>query len=793
MFKSYLTSAWRNMVKGKGYSILNILGLATGMAVALIIGLWVNYQYSYDRFLPQYGQAQRVMVRYSRDGEADAGNSSCLPLAKVLKADIPEISYVAQADWFGQHGLVAGDKKLYIKGAFVGEDFLKIFQYPLLQGHAGEVFKDPASIILTRTTAQTLFGNQDPINRIVRLDNLHNLKVSGILADPPSNSSLQFAYLMPFSYYIQTQDWIRQNMDNWNLNPIQTFVSLRPGVTSAQVQPRLAEIMKKYNAGGYKDLKLEAFTQPLKDWHLYTDFTGGHESGGFISYVRTFSIIGILVLLIACINFTNLSTARSERRAREVGVRKAIGSLRSHIIIQFLSESLLVTFIAFAIALLMVYAALPAFNALTASSIRIPWENSFFWGMMFAYILFTGLLAGSRPAFYLSSFRPVRVLKGSLQPGRAAALPAKILVVTQFTCSVALIISTVIVYQQIQYAKDRPTGLDFSRLVTTDASVDIDRNYTALKSDLLHSGMVTSVTKATAPATNLYSWTGVDDWAGKNSGESFGVATVGITADYFQTIGMKLLAGRDFTGGDTYDSTEVILNQAAVKHMRFKDPIGQVILWNNRRKIRVIGVAKDALMQSPFSPAEPTFFVYNPTWSSSVMYRLAPRANAGTAMATISSIFSKYNPSYPFMYYFADESYAAKFSEETLIGKLSGIFATLAIFISCLGLFGLAAFVAQRRTREIGIRKVLGASVTQVTLLLSKDFVVLVAISCLIASPIAYYFLHNWLMGYNYRIPIGAGVFVFSAAAAILITIFTVSFQAIRTAMMNPVKSLRTE
>ncbi|HEY4110253.1 ABC transporter permease [Puia sp.] len=793
MFTNYFKSAWRNILRGKGFTLFNILGLSTGMAVALIIGLWVSYQLSYDRFLPQYEQAQRIMVRSANNGETNAGFSTSLPVASVLKKDIPGIRYVAQADWFGMHGLVAGDKKLYSKGGFAGEEFLKIFQYPLLQGNAGEVLKEPASIVLTRATAIALFGNQDPMNKTVRLDNLQDLKVSGVLADLPGNSSLQFDYLIPFSFYIQTQGWIRDNLNNWNLDPIQTFVALQPGITSAQIQPRLNEIVKKYNPDGYQQSKLQLFTQSLKNWHLYADFKNGAEAGGFIDYVRIFSIVGLLVLLIACINFTNLSTVRAERRAKEVGVRKAIGSLRSHIIIQFLTESLLIAFFAFAVALVFVYASLPAFNALTACTVSIPWHNAPFWGMMLAYILFTGLLAGSRPAFYLSSFRPVKVLKSSVQISKASALPGKILVVMQFTCSVALIISTVIVYQQIQYAKSRPTGFKADRLVITDANTDIDHHYTALKSDLLKTGVVSSVTKATTPATNLYSWTGVDDWQGKNPGETLGVATVGITEDYFQTLGMQLAKGRDFTGGNEYDSVDVILNEAAVRRMRFKEPINQVIHWNNQKKIRVIGVVRDALMMSPFSPAEPTFFVYNPIWSSSVMYRLSPNADAPTAMAKISTLFSKYNPTYPFLYHFADENYAAKFSQELLIGKLSGIFAALAIFISCLGLFGLTAYVAQQRTKEIGIRKVLGASVLQVLLLLSKDFIVLVVISCLIASPVAYYFLHSWLLGYYYRIEIGPGVFVISTLAAIMITIGTVSFQAAKAALMNPVKSLRTD
>jgi putative ABC transport system permease protein len=793
MFKNYLKTSWRNIVKEKGYSTFNILGLAVGMAVALIIGLWVQYHLSYDRFLPDFGQAYRAMVRSSPNGVTEAHGATCLPLAEAIRRDVPEVKYVVQADWGGQHSLMTRDQKVYSQGLFAGEDFLNIFRYPLLEGNVAEVLKQPASIVLTRATAIALFGQTDPMNKIVRLDNLHDVKVTGVLADLPNNSSLTFEYIIPFSYYIQMQDWIRQNLNNWNMDPIQTFVALKPNVSKDQAESALKTIYKRYDHDGYQAEKPEAFLHPLKDWHLYSDFKNGSVSGGFIDYVRMFGIIGMLVLLIACINFTNLSIARSERRAREVGVRKAIGSLKRHIVFQFLMESVLITLIAFVVALMLLSISLPGFNTLTTSTIQIPWSSAPFWGVMLSYVLLIGLLAGSRPAFYLSSFRPVKVLNGKLQTSRTATLSRKILVVLQFTCSVALIISTVIVYQQIQYARNRPAGFEADKLIMTDASSDLDHNYAALKNDLLRTGMVTGVTRATTPATALYSATGVDDWQGKYANETLGVANVGITDDYFSTLGMQLLSGRDFEKGMALDTSDVILNEAAVRRMRFKDPINQVIFWNGRRKVRVIGVVKDALMGSPFSAVQPTFFAYNPTWSSSVMYRLAPNADARTAIAAFSSIFSRYNPAYPYSYLFADESYADKFNQALLIGKLSGIFAALAIFISCLGLFGLAAYVAQQRTKEIGIRKVLGASVTQVWMLLSREFIILVLLSCVIAAPIAFYFMHGWLQTFDYRIGISPSVFIASAAAAIVVTIITISLQAIKAALMNPVNSLRSE
>ncbi|HEV2478370.1 MAG TPA: ABC transporter permease [Puia sp.] len=793
MFKNYFITSWRNLIRDKSYSSFNILGLAVGMGVALLIGLWVQYQYSYDRWLLQYKQAYRLMVRSTNNGQVNAGYATQLPLANVLKKEVPEIRYVAQADWFGQHDLVVKDKKFYTSGGFVGEDFLQIFPYPLLEGNAAEVLREPASIVLTRSTAIALFGNEDPINKTIRLDNAQEVKVTGVLADVPANSSLQFRYLLPFSFYIQTQDWIRQNVNTWNLDPIQTFVALQPGTTMDEVAPKLRTVLKKYDSRDVSNVKMELFLHPLSDWHLRSNFENGYESGGFIDYVKMFALIGLVVLIIACINFVNLSTAKSERRAREVGVRKAIGSLRKDIMLQFLVEAFVITLIAFGLALLLVSIALPGFNALTSSETAIPWPNPLFWAAMLGYVLLTSLLAGSRPALYLSALRPVKVLKGGLQAGRAAALPRKILVVLQFTCSVALIISTVIIYRQIQYVKNRPTGYDAGRLLMSPSSADLDHNYAALKNDLLQSGLVTSVTRSTAPVTGLYSWMGVDQWQGKLPGETFGVATVGVTDDYFSTLGMHILKGRDFKKGITEDTTDVILNEAAVKRMRFKDPLNQVITWNGRKKIRVIGVVKDALMQSPFSEPEPVFFDYEPSWSSTIMYKLSARSNTGSAIAKIQAIFDKYNPAYPFQYHFADEEYAGKFSDEELIGKLSGIFSVLAILISCLGLFGLAAYVAQQRTREIGIRKILGATEGQVLVLISREFVFLVIVSCVVASPLAYYFMQGWINGYYYHTPITADVFIYSAAAALLITITTISFQAIRAARRIPIESLRTE
>jgi ABC-type antimicrobial peptide transport system permease subunit len=796
MIKNYLKIAWRNIVNNKVYSAINILGLAAGMAVALIIALWVVNEYSYDKFLPNYSQLYQVEMNFSSQHDGEHTQSSLsIPLTEILRKEIPGIQYVAEADYLGwmNHSLMVGDKKLYLGGGATHPDFFKIFQYPFVKGNAASALIDTYSIVLTESTAKALFGDQDPMNKYVRVDNSQNLKVTGILKDIPKNATLQFGYMMPFSYKEQTEGWMKNARTSWTNNSFTAYVALEPGVTYAQIAPKIRNIVYQKSVQ-MRVAHPKVLLHSLVDWHLYTDFKNGKPVGGFIEYVQLFSIIGLLVLVIACINFMNLSTARSEKRAREVGVRKAIGSQRKDLIFQFLTESILITFIAFLFSLLFTQLALPSFNELTQRSVTIPYSNPLFWTIMMLYVVITGLLAGSRPAFYLSSFNPVKVLKGTIQAGKAAALPRKVLVVVQFSCSIALIISTIIVYQQIQYAKDRPTGYSAERLMMTDMSGDLNTHYDALKNDLLSSGMVESVAAASSPVTQVYSHLSLDKWPGKNAGdESVNIGGIWVSENYFKTLGMTIKEGHDFSGNYKADTSNVIVNEAAIKRIGLKNPVNQIITWNgNNTPVRIIGVVKDALMESPFTPVAPAIFARG-SGGNSIMYRLSPNAKTQDAIAKLSKIFDKYNPAYPYSYQFVDDEYNHKFNLEILVGKLAGVFAGLAIFISCLGLFGLAAYVAEQRTKEIGIRKVLGASISQVWLLLSRDFILLVMISCVIASPIALYFLGDWLRKYDYRIIIGPWVFVASATMAIAITLVTISFQAIKAALMNPVKSLRSE
>jgi len=790
MFRNYLTTAWRNILKNKGYTTLNVVGLGIGMGVALLIGLWVYNEYGYDRFLPDGDRLYQVRRNFNSNGDTLNFTSTSLRLATALREEVPEIEYVAENNFGQSHALKVGDKKLLLSGNTIGSDFLKMFQFPLLQGRAAEALSNPYSIVVTEATAKALFGSADAMGKMVRFDNQHDLQVTGVLQNIPVNSTFHFDYLVPFAYLDAIDSGTRaERTGSFGDNGYQLFVKLKPHVTYAQVAPKIRGIEWRETKSSNAMLSAVVL-QPLRNWHLYGNYENGKEEAGFLQYVRLFILIGSLVLVIACINFVNLTTARSEKRAREVGVRKAIGSERKDLILQFLIESTVLTAFAFGLALLFVVLALPAFNALTGDQLSIPFSSAGFWGMMVASVFVVAIAAGSRPAFYLSSFQAIKVLKGGLGAGRSASWRRKVLVVLQFSCSIALIISTIIIYQQVEHARERPVGYAIDRLLTTSANDDVLHSYTAIRNDLLEKHVVENMTTATSPATEVYGHSDIDQWPGKNPGETIEMGNIYVSAAYFKTLGMSIRAGRDFQGDA--DTSAVIFNETAIRRMRLTNPLNQVITMNGIH-FRIIGIVKDALAVSPFAPADPTMFRYYPLPQSTLLYRLSPGISTEKALAAVGAVFSKYAPAYPYTFSFENQEYAAKFKLEVLVGKLSGLFAGLAILISCLGLFGLAAYMAEQRTKEIGIRKVLGASVSGLWLLLSKDFIVLVVISCLIASPIAYFLLDHWLNQYTYRVGIGLGVFGVACGSALLITLATISFQAIKAAVANPTRSLRSQ
>jgi len=794
MIKNYFKIAWRNLKKNKVYSLINITGLAAGMAVAMIIGLWIYDEISTDKHFKNYNSLYQVMMNQTFDGKRGSQTALPFPLGEELKAKYPDFKGVARCDWGGKHSLVYGEKKIGKTGHFLDADGVDMFSLKILNGDK-KPLDDPYSIVLTDETANILFGRENPVGKMVKMDNSINLKVTAVVSKQPKNSSLSFDYLIPFQLQEKAYDYIKlYHKTNWGNNSWQVFVQLNDNATEKTVNPKIKDVVISHftDENTLQSIKPELFIHPMSKWRLYNDFENGKNTGGFIKYIKMFGILGLIVLLIACINFMNLSTARSEKRAKEVGVRKAVGSAKKDLIRQFLSESMLIAALSFVFALLLVFIALPFFNQLTDKAMSLQISNPLFWGIMIVFTILTGLLAGSYPAFYLSSFSPVRVLKGNFKAGKNSSLPRKILVVVQFASSVVLMIGTAVIYQQIQYGKNRPIGFNNKGLISVNWSDDISNHFDALQQELVGTGAVSSICKSNSPPSQIFSNNNGWEWKNSQPVEKTVVfSTIATSYDYTKTMGIKLLAGRDFSK-DFADSNSVLLNEAAVKRMGLKNPVGERLKWNDR-PMTVVGVVPDVQMESPYRPISPATIIFNQGWVGYVNVRLNPSLPVSKALALIKPVFDKYNPAYPFEYQFADEEYAKKFNYEELVGNLAAIVAILAVFISCLGLFGLASFTAEQRVKEIGVRKVLGASVFNLWQLLSKDFVILVMIACAIAMPIAWYSMNEWLKGYEYRISIGMGVFIAVIAVAVVITLITVSFQAIKAAIANPVKSLRTE
>ncbi|HUB62330.1 MAG TPA: ABC transporter permease, partial [Puia sp.] len=712
MLKNYLTIAWRNLLKNKFYSLVNITGLATGMAVAMIIGLWIYDEVSANRHFLNYGTMYQVMMHQTFDITRGTQQALPYPLGDELKSKFPDFKAVAMCDWGQPHSLVYGEKKISKTGHFIGEEAVGMFSLKILAGDKNPLH-DPYSIVLTDETAHILCGNENPIGKAIKLDNETMLKVTAVVEKQPKNSSLSFDYLIPFKLQELIYPWIkRDHKSNWGNNSWQAFAQLNDNATADEVNAKIKNVVLAHftDDNTLKHIKPEVFLHPMSKWRLYSDFENGVNTGGFIKYVRLFGVLGFIVLLIACINFMNLSTARSEKRAKEVGVRKAIGAGRDRLIGQFLGESLLIAGIAFLLALVIVLVSLPYFNQLTDKDMSLHAGNPTMWAVMLAFTILTGLLAGSYPAFYLSSFNPVRVLKGHLRAGKSSSLPRKILVVLQFASSVILMIGTIVVNRQIQFGKDQPIGFNNRGLISMNWSADIARNYDVIRNELLGTGAVLSVTQSNSPPSELYSNNDGWEWKGsKPLDKTWLFSTIATTYDYTKTLGIRMIAGRDFSR-DYADSNGVILNQAAVKRMGLKNPVGELLKWNDK-PMTVLGVIPDIQMESPYRPISPLTIIFNKGWVGYLDIRINPNMPISKAIALMKPIFDKYNPAYPFDYQFADEEYAKKFNYEQLVGGLAAIVAVLAIFISCLGLLGLASFTAEQRVKEIGVRKVLGASV----------------------------------------------------------------------------------
>ena len=799
MFKNYLKIAWRNLIKNKAYSAINIGGLALGMAVALIIGLWIQDELSHNNYFISKDKIAQVFQSQTFNGETGTGPAIPRPLEKALREGYEDnFKYLIMASWTNDLYLKYGETNLSRPGNYMQREAPELLGLQIISGEK-DGLREINSIMLSESTARALFGKEDAIGKIVKVSNQYDLMVTSVYKDIPFNNTFNDTdYIIPWDQYLASREWVKNAEDQWGNNSFQMFVQLAENTTMNSVSAKIMNVKKDLNEDT-AEFNPQIFLFPMAEWHLKSNFENGKQVGGRIKYVWLFGIIGAFVLLLACINFMNLSTARSEKRSKEVGIRKTLGSQKGQLVYQFLSESFLVVIFAFVVALGIVLLSLNGFNELALKEIEFPWDNIKFWMTSLVFIVLTSLLAGSYPALYLSSFKPVDVLKGSFNVGKYAGLPRKILVVMQFTVSVAFIIGTVIVMQQINFAKNRPVGYDKEGLIQIPTfSQDFDGKYDLMRSEFLTSNAIVEMSSSSSPTTQIWSNRGGYTWEGKPEGFQEDLAWTEVSPEYAKSLNLKIVEGRDFSREFASDSLGVLINETAKKYLGMPEPVGKFLKDDDEEDpnppLKIIGVVEDIIAQSPYEPVKQGLYVYD-RFNNSSYYnlRLNPKKSASENIAIIERVFKEHFPDIPFEYEFVDDQYGEKFASEERIGTLSGIFTALAILISCLGLFGLTSFVAEQRTKEIGVRKVLGASVFNVWNMLSKDFLKLVIISCFIAIPISYYIMNGWLQDYPYRVILKWWIFVLAVVGAMLVTVLTVSFQAIKAARANPVKSLRTE
>jgi len=806
MLTNYLKIAWRNLLRNKTSALINIGGLAIGMAVAVTIGLWIWDELSYNRSFKNYDTIAQIITHETFDGKSETSINQVRPLEFEFRDKYgSSFKHIVMARRPEDHIVSYGEQKLSRTGQFMQAGAPDMLSLEMIEG-TKDGLKDPASIIISSSTAESLFGKTTALNKAIRIDNRMDVKVTGVYKDLPYNTEFaNLRFIAPWDLLMtHGEPWMEESRDDWGEHSFLMYVQISPNTTFESVSERVKNSVYDNVDAEHKKFQPRVFLNPMNKWHLYSKWENGENVGGRIQFVWLFGIIGVFILLLACINFMNLSTARSEKRAKEVGVRKAIGSRKSQLMNQFLSESFLVVILSFVLALLLVAICLPWFNNLADKKIILLWSNPTFWISSLFFITFTSIIAGSYPAFYLSSFAAVKVLKGSFKAGRFASLPRRVLVVLQFTVSITLIIGTIITFRQIQHAKDRPAGYSSDGLLNIPIkSPDLKKKFEVLSAELKSKSVAVETALSSSPLTGISSSNSDFEWKGKNPNkvENFGV--IWVSHDYGKTIGWQFKDGRDFSRKFADDITDlesepvhtmnVVVNEAAANYMNMKNPVGEIVKWNHMT-FRVVGMIKDMIMESPYAPAKQTLYFVNTDRAKEWIYvKLNPKVSTADALLKLETAFKKLAPSVPFEYQFADQEYGKKFAAEERIGKLASIFSSLAILISCLGLLGLASFVAEQRNKEISVRKVLGATIFSIWSLLSKEFITLVCISCLLAFPISWYFLHQWLQGYTYRADISWWVFAIAGGFAVIISLITVSFQAIKAAIANPVKSLRTE
>lgn len=785
----------RNLWKNKGYSFLNIFGLAIGIACAGLIFLWVEDELTYDSFHAKKDQLYFIRENQKYDSYVATFGSTPALLAPAMKAEIPGIANVSRIGGENSAKLMSiGDKSMYATGGYVDSSFFTMFTLPFIEGNAAHAFSQLHSMVITQATAKKFFGvDENIVGKTVRIDNKQDYVISGVIKDIPENSTVKFEWVAPFEvWWNQNKSWAA----DWGGNCLSTYVELKPGVHPASVDKVLYDFIQKREP----ESNARPFLFALKDWRLRDDFDNGKQTGGGrIEYVRLFSIIAWIILLIACVNFMNLATARSEKRAREVGVRKVLGAGKRSLVLQFIGETIFMAALSALLAVVIIGLALPTFNILVQKNLSVSLAEPSHILSLFAITIICGLIAGSYPSLYLSSFNPVFVLKGLRIKTNSATFIRKGLVVFQFTASIILIISTIVIYQQIQHVKNRNLGFNKNNLLQIDMNSEMQKNYAVVHQELLKTGVIENL--AIANYNSLYGGnnTGGFTWEGKTSDNRVLISMRYVSPGYMKTCGINILRGRDFVYTDSSwsNNMNVMITQSLEDLMGKGSAVGKTLHIGKDTSatvVNVVGVVNDYLYGNMYSKSDPVMFLCAKADDALLLYtRLKPGQNVDASLKKIETVLRKENPSYPFTYHFVDDQFSQMFSNEQLISKLSRLFAMLAIIISCLGLFGLVSYTAERRIKEIGIRKVLGASVAGITSLLSKEFLQLVFVSCIVAFPAAWWMMHKWLLSYEYRIEISWWIFLVAGIVAMLIALVTISFQSVKAAIANPVKSLRAE
>ncbi|HVS94643.1 MAG TPA: ABC transporter permease [Mucilaginibacter sp.] len=787
MIKNYLKVAWRNLKRNSLYSVINIGGLTIGMAVSFMLLIYVYNEFSFDKANANDARLYKVLRNQPSNGELFTNEATPVPLAPAMIKDFPEIDKVTRITWPYDVLVSYKSKALKLNMMSADSSILDMYSFQPVYGSEKGALTDPSSTVITESAAKSLFGNANPIGQVIKLSNQFLYKVTAVIKDNPGNSTFQFKVLIPWGS--AQQSWVKTS--GWGNYSFKTYALLKPGVSLDRLNTKLKGTIAKYDPENKENT---IFLYPFSRYHLYSNFKNGVAVGGAIEQVRLFMMLAIGILVIACINFMNLSTARSERRSREVGIRKAIGARRGGLMAQFMGESLLMAFISFLFSLILVFSLTGQFGAIIHTKLSVPYANVSAWLAAIGVIFVTGILAGSYPAIFLSSFRPVKVLKGQVTSVKSTVAPRKVLVVIQFSFATFLILSSLFIYKQIIFIKDRPVGYDQHGLVEMPDEGNMDKQFENFRRDLINGGAISdaAVTGNSISNNNSSSW-GIK-WQGQLPGEDkLPIDQIAVTYHFVSTYGLKLVEGRDFSEAYPADSAAIILNQSAVKLMRFKEPLNQIVNYQGKN-CRVVGVVQDFVWGSPHEPVKPAIIGFIKGWTGSIGLRLNPAKSVSASLAIIQNVYKKYNPEYPFEYKFVDEKFAAKFTDEQTLGEMAISFTFLAIVISSLGLFGLASFSAEQRRKEIGIRKVLGAPISHLWMNLSREFVWLVLIAFPFGAFFSWYMVsRKWMVEFTYRTELSWWVFLATIVMSLVICIITVSWQTVKAALASPVKSLRSE